>query len=66
MSKQWKLVHDDQTHVIPMEDDIDHEESVFCVCGPLVEKQRSGILIVVHKSSDRREYFEENSDHHVH
>lgn len=49
-------------HVLPVNDIKKHIESGFeCECGPKVQIQENGGVIVTHKSFDKREYFEKGS-----
>jgi len=48
-------LRDDTTHVIPLNDMIEHEETIRCICGPRVEGIEGGGKIVVHHSLDGRE-----------
>lgn len=47
-------------HVIPINDLIDHIESVECPCDPEVKYTSDGEL-VVHNAIDRREVFEQRN-----
>lgn len=47
----------DELHVIPIGDDVDHEETGDCPCGPHLDIEGAG-LIYVHHSLDGREQHE--------
>lgn len=59
--KYWLTIEleDDSIHVVPMRDDITHEQSDECVCGPRNEAhaQPDGSVrfVVIHHSLDGRE-----------
>lgn len=46
-----------EVNVIPLDDLIEHEESLQCCCNPEVRIVEDGLLII-HASLDRREVFE--------
>lgn len=43
-----------EMHVMPVNDEVEHDEDQNCVCGPNVEIVSNGV-IVVHHSLDGRE-----------
>ncbi len=58
----WR-VHDDvgadrTVHVWPESDAIAHDLTGRCICGPAVEEQPSGNVLVTHHSLDAREQSE--------
>lgn len=53
---QWETFH-----VLPMDDEKEHEESYKCHCLPKVINEGENIIIV-HNSFDGRENFEPDSD----
>jgi hypothetical protein len=51
MSEGWEAI----LHIRPVADQIEHEWSEECVCGPKVETTKSGVVMVTHDSLDGRE-----------
>lgn len=51
----WEL----ESHVRPIDDLIEHEFEADCVCGPTIDENDNGI-IVIHHSLDGRERYEED------
>lgn len=51
------IFHD--IHVVPVNDVVEHVESVLCWCRPRVEHMAM-TRMVTHNSADGREYFEED------
>lgn len=47
------------THILPINDLKEHEESSTCECKPRVEILEDGDILVIHNSYDKREYIEE-------
>lgn len=50
----------DAYHVIPLNDLIEHTDSLDCPCDPKAEVRENGVL-VVHNALDRREIFEQRA-----
>jgi hypothetical protein len=55
----WKQIdtEDDRgkvTHIIPVDDLIDHDIDRACVCGPSTDRSRSGTPVFSHWPLDRR------------
>ena len=48
-----------QIHVIPIDDLIDHEESMDCPCSPEIDPETG---VVLHDAMDRREMFEKGAE----
>lgn len=48
-------------HVLPINDEIDHEETCGCWCQPTVEDVLPHRYLVIHHSVDGRELFEEGA-----
>ncbi len=44
-------------HVLPINDEREHEESTTCWCNPRIETE--GELLVIHNSADCRELIEQ-------
>lgn len=42
------------THVVPVDDLIEHDIETACVCGPQVDRSKSGILVFSHWPLDSR------------
>lgn len=42
-------------HIIPINDNEDHEEMSTCKCGPAMEILENGDMMFVHNSYDHRE-----------
>ena len=53
----WLMIRTDSRslHVIPFEDDVEHEENEDCVCGTTAELQGNGSWLYTHHSLDGRE-----------
>jgi hypothetical protein len=48
-----------EAHVFPTDEEILHNlEGTFCFCSPRIEETREGNIIVVHASTDGREFRE--------
>lgn len=48
-----------EAHVFPTDEEILHNlEGEFCFCSPRIEETRKGNIIVVHASTDGREFRE--------
>lgn len=62
----WRNVTSDdgnQIHVIPLNDDVEHGETVDCVCGPDLEAiGEPAVLLVRHHSLDGREHHEDDQE----
>lgn len=60
MSTQWRGTEYQlstgaiQWHVVPIEDTVEHEDEVNCLCGPEIEVI-DGNMIVIHNVADGRE-----------
>ena len=50
------------THIIPLDDLVQHLEIRQCLCRPAVEEFSNGNAVVVHNAADGREYFEADSE----
>lgn len=53
------------THVVPVDDWIEHETSIACPCRPAIEDTGCGGRLVVHNAADGREYFEPEGQTHT-
>ncbi|MCX5144630.1 hypothetical protein [Streptomyces sp. NBC_00338] len=60
MTTDWltKQTADDVVHVTPLDDDIVHEFTPGCPCGPAPQVVPGGVILV-HASLDGREHQEE-------
>jgi hypothetical protein len=45
----------EETHVVPVDDLVEHDEDEDCICGPAPELCEHGVWMYVHESLDRRE-----------
>lgn len=65
----WRNVTSDdgnQIHVIPLNDMVEHGETVDCVCGPDLEAiGEPAVLLVRHHSLDGREHHEDDQEDEV-
>lgn len=58
--KDWVVINTDiEVHVIPNDDSKKHLESEKCWCKPRIEFYDKNL--VVHNSTDKREYFEDDT-----
>lgn len=48
----------EDTHIIPVNDLRQHNQSVMCECQPVIELQPNGARVVLHNSYDNREFTE--------
>jgi hypothetical protein len=56
-------VEPDELHIVPQNDLIDHDASVECICGPVVDRVldaylSEGLKIILHMALDGREFIE--------
>lgn len=49
---EWEVYH-----VLPVNDEREHQESYQCPCNPVVENE-GGNMVIIHNSFDGRENFE--------
>lgn len=59
VSQQWDDVlverdHGDVLHIVPVDDLIDHELDVTCVCDPALDTLVGNALLVAHFALDSR------------
>lgn len=48
------IVHDNELHIVPNNDLIEHTEDEDCVCGPDTERLSDGSRVITHSSLDER------------
>jgi len=52
------VVTEEEIHILPHEDLIEHMESEECVCGPSLQDLGDGQIMISHASLDGREFNE--------
>ena len=65
MSKKWAVGFNDQdteVHVWPTNDDLEHELTDECICGPRPEFSPESLPMYTHASLDGREAHEPDGD----
>lgn len=50
------------THVVPLDDWIEHPASVTCSCQPAIMETGCGGRIVIHNAADGREHFTDGDE----
>lgn len=49
----------DKWHVLPNNDEREHDESEYCWCHPKSQRQPNGNWVIVHNAMDGRELIEQ-------